>query len=296
MVLSGSIYAVMMMALCKVDLGESRGIYYVANYVPRKGGQELHAFRDYRRDSTYQVLVLGSSHAYRGYDPSIFTSEDLSCFNFGTSSQNSLVANHLLDHYIDIHPQQLVIIDVYAGMFEGQGMESILRMVVHEPSSEAAADLVVKSADLRSVNTWVKRMANINEKDEYWAGGYQGSGYTLIPDTLKELKELPGPYSPNPLFFAELEDLIMRIYEAGAEVVLVSHPMPPLPDYDERHAAFLDDLNEVVEATGVPHIDRTFDDGYEFWHFADENHLNQAGVDIFNPVLIEDLRQLNLID
>ena len=58
-VISILIYASMMWLLCKVDLMGTRGIYYIASYVPRKGGQELHAFRDYKADSTYQVLVLG---------------------------------------------------------------------------------------------------------------------------------------------------------------------------------------------------------------------------------------------
>jgi hypothetical protein len=111
-VISILIYAIMMWLLCKVDLMGTRGIYYVASYVPRKGGQELHAFRDYKADSTYQVLVLGSSHAYRGYDPRILDAHGITSFNFGTSSQNPLISNHLLDHYISIHEHQLVLIDV----------------------------------------------------------------------------------------------------------------------------------------------------------------------------------------
>jgi hypothetical protein len=293
--LSAAFYGVFIFILCKVDVTGTRGIYYVANYVPRKGGQELYAFRDYKTDSSYQVLVLGSSHAYRGYDPRIFTSQGISLFNFGTSGQNSFISNHLLDHYITVNEGELFLLDVYAGMFEGAGTESYLRMIIHESSSAAALHLVQKSGDLRGLNTWCKRLAYLNEPLEYRAGGYQESGYTLIPDTLKSIKDIPGEYKPNPDFLKELEKLIKRIKKANANVVLVSHPMPPLPGYDKRHQGFLEDIESMISENSIMYLDHTFDIGYELWHFADENHLSQDGVNKFNPILIEELLKHDLL-
>jgi hypothetical protein len=175
-------------------------------------------------------------------------------------------------------------------------MESLLRMVIHEPQSSAALDLVRKSSDFRAWNTWCKRMYTINEPDEYWSGGYMGSGYTEIPDTLKVIEKLPGEYAPNKDFYNELEDLIERIHEANAQVVFVSHPMPPLEGYKVRHEAFSEDFLPIAEELNVPYLDHTFDDGYEMWNFADENHLGQSGVEIFNPILIAEMQALGLID
>ena len=36
------------------------------------------------------VLVLGSSHAYRGFDPRIFKKAGIKLFNFGSSGQTLL--------------------------------------------------------------------------------------------------------------------------------------------------------------------------------------------------------------
>ena len=59
------------------------------------------------------LLFLGSSHAYRGFDNRYFERVGITSFNLGSSSQSSVQSNYLLKRYLkQLNPKQ-VIIEVY---------------------------------------------------------------------------------------------------------------------------------------------------------------------------------------
>ena len=55
-----------------------------------RGGYTYITFRQFDRNAKYDIILLGSSHAYRGYDPAIFREHGYNMFNLGTNSQTNL--------------------------------------------------------------------------------------------------------------------------------------------------------------------------------------------------------------
>lgn len=75
------------------------------------------------------ILFLGSSHSYRGFDPRIFKQYGITSFNLGSSSQSPSNTNVLLKQYIKQINPKLVVYDVYAGTLQNDGVESSLRSI-----------------------------------------------------------------------------------------------------------------------------------------------------------------------
>src|SRR5690606_4167572 len=66
--------------------------------------KEISKFQD------VDILVLGSSHAYRGFDNRVFEKQGLKLFNLGSSSQSPMQTNILLNQYVDELNPKLVVL------------------------------------------------------------------------------------------------------------------------------------------------------------------------------------------
>ena len=75
------------------------------------------------------VLIIGSSHAYRGYDTRIFNHAGLSAFNLGSDGQTPLSTEFLVKRYVKGLNPKFVIIDVYPVLLGNDGMESQLELM-----------------------------------------------------------------------------------------------------------------------------------------------------------------------
>jgi len=76
-----------------------------------------------------EVLVLGSSHAYRGFDPRIFNQHGMKVFNFGSSSQSPIQTEMLLKKYYEKMNPQVVIFEIYPGVFSIDGAEGAIGLL-----------------------------------------------------------------------------------------------------------------------------------------------------------------------
>ena len=63
--------------------------------------------------SDIDILFVGSSHAYRGFDTRIFGSNGMTAFNLGTSAQTPLQTKFLLERYLDEVAPKNVIFQVF---------------------------------------------------------------------------------------------------------------------------------------------------------------------------------------
>ena len=76
-------------------------------------GHSLTRMREVKELSDIDVLIIGSSHAYRGIDPRIFKEKGLNTFNLGSSLQTPINTKILLKKYLDKLKPKLVIYVVY---------------------------------------------------------------------------------------------------------------------------------------------------------------------------------------
>src|SRR5690554_449999 len=77
------------------------------------------------------ILILGSSHAYRGFDTRVFKKHGINAFNLGSSAQSPIQTYILLNQYLDELNPKLVVLEVYAGVLELDGVESSLDLAAN---------------------------------------------------------------------------------------------------------------------------------------------------------------------
>src|SRR5438477_3987320 len=62
-------------------------------------GHTLQRLREVESVGSVDILFIGSSHAYRGFDPRLFAETGLTSFNLGSKAQSPLNSYFLLKHY-----------------------------------------------------------------------------------------------------------------------------------------------------------------------------------------------------
>ena len=293
-------YVLLFTVLFRVQWSGLPMVHGTSKALKWKGGNSYQKFQEYEPDSSYQVVFLGSSHAYRGYDPRMFTSAGYSAFNLGTSAQSLMNSRVIAETYLTSRNTWLLVLDMYEAAFEIDGLESTADLSQNIPSDRAALRMCLSLRDPRGINMLALRLATRNAPPRYLDSAYVSAGYSLTTDSVKgSVHYVVGrPLAVREDQLEELEKLLRYCREAGIRVVLVNHPYPVRSDR-AKHEAFNAIIRERIAPFEVPYLDFAYDHGLPLDdrdHFYDHNHLNQAGVELFNPLLIARLRELGLLD
>ena len=260
-----------------------------------EGGGTWITFRKFDRGRKWDVIVMGSSHAYRGYDPAIFEKYGLSAYTLGTSAQPIMCSYRIAKNYLNRRNCGIVILDVYESVFSGSMMESTLDLIQNIDDDRTATDLALSSADMRAINALVHRFYNknrqlLNPDTSGHYNGYYSSKRKLVPRDIKPERKFRR-YTTNTEQLAYLDKLLAYLASEGIRTVVVEHPLPT-PYMVTGHEQFVRDLKPILMKYRVPFYDYTGAWGPEALpFFMDDNHLNIYGVQRFNEMLIRDLRR-----
>jgi hypothetical protein len=174
------------------------------------------------------------------------------------------------------------------------------RVIENAGSDKAAFEFVLRKPDIRTLNAFSCRMFSKNAPVEVGdEDGYLMRGYCPKQDTLQvlpESSETNAKIDFNKTFLNYLEKLIDKLQHDSVKIICVSHPQPKTAANEIYHQQFLNFVEPVLRKSGIPYLDYNSNHtltNYE--HFADANHLNQAGVTIWNDVLIKDLQNRGYI-
>ena len=266
-----------------------------------KGGASWMRYTEFDslRNEHFDAIILGSSHAYRGYDPRIFNEQGYSCFNLGSSAQTPMHSYHLLKEVLDHDNTGLLIFDCYDIMMEADPLEATSDLTMNVPWTGAAWGMALDQRDPRGLLMVTVRSLLSGEGPIYSDSTYRSGGYCETPDSLRH----PVWYKPRNEWrpFDHMQDrfaaILDRCKEQGISLVLVNHPAPSTAN-PIKHKAFAAWVHAVADPRGVPFIDLAFDHGLplnDHDHFYDHNHLNRAGVRIFDEHLIRLLEQGGLL-
>lgn len=288
-------YVGMLFVLCKVKVGENALIYRAGDVYNLKGGNTYRKFREFDKGAHYDVLVIGSSHAYRGYDPRIFREHGLSMFNMGSSSQTPLNTHALLCEYVTKANTGLVVMDCYENALALDGLESAADLSQNVTSDAAVLRMLGSMHDPRVMNMFAVRMLVRDEPAAYVDSFYVEAGYSMNTDSVHEHIDygLERTLEVGARQSEYLVKCIQYCQEQGIPIVLVTHPLPQASNHP-RHEAFHAIIDSVAQVTGVEYLDYAFGHGlplHDRHHYYDHNHFNQAGVALFNPKLVGDLRK-----
>ena len=99
------------------------------------------------------ILILGSSHAYRGFDPRIFRASGYNIFVLGSSAQTPIQTARLAEEYIPKLRPKLVIYEAYPRVVGYDGVESTLDFLANDKLDISLAYLALSSKNIMVFNT-----------------------------------------------------------------------------------------------------------------------------------------------
>ena len=240
------------------------------------------------------ILFLGSSHAYRGFDTELFEAQGFSSFNLGSSGQTPDVTNLLLKRYINNIDPDVVIYEVYPETIFNQSIGSRIDVISNSKLEYFDflnwTDMGLTEINSKILSFWSNvRDPYFTEKkvkgdDRYVSGGY-------VRNT-KKRRESDNDNEPlivdirNGGFDFFLKN-IEYLEKFNKEIVLVYAPLPK--DTYERYTQN-GVIDSIYESIGLPYLNYNHLELDDTLHFKDHNHLNHAGVQLFNQAVIADLK------
>lgn len=248
------------------------------------------------------VLFLGSSHAYRNFDPRNF--KGLRTFNLGSSAQTHLQTGLLLDRYLDRMQPAVIVYEVYPMMFGRDGMEAMVDIAINYKNDRHSIATLFRTGNIAVFNSvafaWMRDLLIYRSKlpqrrqenpgGTYVDGGYvQGEHARFRYETYDTRK-----WVFRDAQLAAFNDNLMKIRSRGIPVILVFSPITRALYQSYTNNGLVDSMMSV--AGEYYNFNHYANSGQPFalvdtLHFADNNHLNQDGVNIFNRALLPILEE-----
>jgi hypothetical protein len=264
------------------------------NYRICSVGHMYSRIKEVKNTKNIDVLFLGSSHAYRGFDTRIFKSNSLSSFNLGSRAQTPIQTRVLLRRYInDLNPK-LLIYEVYPlTLVTIDGVESSLDIISNDKNDFYSFEMALNMKNMKTFNTFLYAFnrdffnlnASIVEKkikkdDVYIKGGY----------VQKKIKKyfVNKVESKKRWFFdkkqlLEFNKISLLLKEKNKKVIFVYAPITSnlYNSYTNNK-----EFDKLIKSYGKYYNFNELMRLNDTLHFFDSNHLNQKGVELFNKSLI----------
>uniref|UniRef100_F4CA77 SGNH/GDSL hydrolase family protein n=1 Tax=Sphingobacterium sp. (strain 21) TaxID=743722 RepID=F4CA77_SPHS2 len=248
-------------------------------------------FREAESVKNVDVLFLGSSHTYRGYDPRIFKRQGLNTFNLGSSAQTLRQTKYLLDLYLDQMNPKVVVLDIYPKFLNLDGVESSIDLLSNTSLGIPALDMVLDIQDMRVFNTFLynivtdpfeqetqKQAVLTYKEDIYIRGGYTET-YKVFSNSMKPTEIERDEYAFDPEQYKAMLEIKGELDKRNIKTICMQSPILPARYAKAAHKTYIDstlrshfplyfnynEINQLPEEC-----------------FSDDQHLNQKGVNIFN--------------
>lgn len=277
-------------------------IIYTSNYYPLKGGHTYQSFKDFNNVEKLDVLFLGSSHAYRSFDPRIFRSKGLTTFNLGTSGQDLYGSYYLLKHFILEKAPKCVVLEVCENSFIKREVlnESAFDLALNTPTDKILFSYLKETKDWRLINLFFYKLFSSYKPAVYLDTTYIGKGYSennyknYFPVSIVNDNNDKAVFTEDRI--SKLDKIIKLCKSFNVKLILVSQPLP-LEQKSSLHNRFLTHLLPICKKENISYLD------YSFKHklnsrddFFDDGHLNQSGVNYFNNTLLNDFKFITSIN
>lgn len=248
------------------------------------------------------ILFLGSSHAYRGFDPRLFEARGLRTFNLGSSSQSPLQTRLLVDRYLHHLNPKLVVMEVFPLTFTTEGVESALDLIANDTIRWDMVDMSLRVKNIGVINSLLhgtfRQTLGLDadlvepptkENDTYVSGGYVQKGPMSF--TLRN-KQAVLDWDPPAYQWGAFEAIMAELKTRQVPVVLVQTPVTS----KYRYSAAERDMLAQRFGRYAPYVDLSelfpADDSTLFY---DGHHMRQKGVEIFNEAFLDTLEHRGLL-
>ncbi|HTF21725.1 MAG TPA: hypothetical protein VK658_26785 [Chryseolinea sp.] len=253
-------------------------------------GRTLERLAEAQTRAEVDILFLGSSHSFTGFDPRIFQRHGYSTFNLGTNSQTPLQSRYLIERYLNELSPKLVVYEAYPSMLCSDGVESALDILSNEQWEKQSLQLVTNHRNIKVINTalfsFYMQVAHPNNQKGSSSSGdvYVGYGY-VEPE--------PKHYHPKPIPSEQWqinENQVNALKEFRS--FIVAHHIPciavqaPISNTLRNARTNEAEFDARMESIGIYVNFNKRLQLLDTVHFADNNHLNKVGVNEFNNKFI----------
>ncbi len=269
------------------------------NYRIASSGHMYSRLSEVKTAKDVDILFLGSSLAYRGFDPRVFSSFGYNSFNLGSSGQTPLQTAILLKRYIESTNPKTVVFEVNPVVFDLDGVESSLDIIANDKNDFYSLEMAFKINHIKTYNTLLYgfcsdilglnnsiKESSIKEDDKYISGGFVEKELSFYSPKSFEKKKISIKDSQLESF----QEIVELVESKNIKLILVYPPISSVEYNSYTNISFFDSLmsqhsqyynfNELVSLN-------------DSLHFYDSHHLNQNGVTIFNKKLVELLEETN---
>lgn len=254
--------------------------YHLSNY-----GHLFTRLQEARQCRDVNVLFLGSSHSYRTFDPQYYEQQGLSTFNLGSSNQTPIQTAVLLDALLDTLNPRFVVFEVHPDIMSNDGVEGAVDLISNAPVSFATWRMAIRMQNAKAIGTALyatlwnpSRMPGFTEDSLIGEVRYQGRGFCTLPDRCYSPQPCsPRDVTPLPEQMKALEQCLAMLRERDIPYILVQVPATkPLTDSWQNYDVFIEQVSSLGEfVIPTPPLDDSL-------HYYDEDHLNNAGIALFN--------------
>jgi hypothetical protein len=258
-------------------------------------GHMYSRMQEVRITKDVDILFMGSSHAYRGFDIRLFSNIGYSSFNLGSSAQTPLQSEILFKRYLQNLNPKLIIFEVYPSPFTSDGVESSLELISKDKNDRETLKLIFKQNHLKLYNTMIYSgfLDLIGKKtfdeparvdmDLYVSGGFVERDITHFKP--KQYVAKTWEVKPNQL--AAFKRCLEMANESRSKVVLIQAPVASC-----LYSSFTNnqEFDEIMHGFGTYYNFNYLMNLDDSLHFYDAHHLNQNGVELFNAKVLEVLK------
>lgn len=275
----------------------SKVFYSNLKYGIDMDGQMYSRLSEAKNVKNVDILILGSSHAFRGIDTRIFEERGLSVFNMGSSSQTPLQTQLLLKRYLTRMNPKMIVYEVTPYFLTTDGVESALNIIGCDKNDEYSLEMAQAVDNLKVYNTlfygFFRDLFNLNAnyKEAEIIGGntYIKGGYVE-----KKLDFFQPVTLPNRIYeyreqqISTFEEIISNLKEENIPYILIDAPVTVscLDSYTNKHV-----YDSLMNQAGRFYDFNTILSLEDSVHFYDLDHLNYYGVEIFTNKLIDILEE-----
>ncbi len=265
------------------------------NFTYRTYGFTNTRLNEIKNFKNIDILFLGSSHAYRGFDTRIFDEAGLKSFNLGSSSQTPIQTEILIKRYLDSLKPKMIIFEVSPLSFSTDGVESTLDIISNDINDLKSIKLALNQNNLKIYNTLFysyfhsiyrdlfdeKKYAEdiMKGNDMYISGGYVEKQFKLFkyvnyPETKWEFNETQ---------FSALQRIMKLVKKRNIKLILIQ--APSTSNFYNAHTNNIE-FDDRISNYGIYFNFNEISKLDDSLHFYDAHHLNQKGVEILDNDVI----------
>ncbi|WP_136480572.1 hypothetical protein [Cognatitamlana onchidii] len=279
------------------------GLFIFSRFLPSKRrpnliielGHNNIRLQEVKKYNNLDILFLGSSHAYRGFDTRIFINKGYQVFNLGSSAQTPLQTEVLLERYLKTTSPQFVVFEVSPMLFSNEGVESSIDLINNDLNDFSSLKLVLEQRNIKVLNTFLYRSIHdllfnkttldtkslsLGKQNHYHKGGYMSKDLSFYSYETFKRETLQFREAQLKAF----DRILKKLNKSEINYVLVQAPITKAKYNSILNNDYFDSLMQTKGSYYNFNKIVKLDDSL---HFYDAHHLNQNGVDIFNKKFMD---------